>query len=391
MIRVEITNYESIDHAVIEIDGFTTVVGPNYSGKSAAMRAINAALVNQQGTEFIRWGQTFCEVKINAPELDLIWHKEEGNNYYLVNNEKYAKIGRDDPPDDVLKLGYGTVKVSGQKYNLHYADQFTPLFLVDKQDTKSADLVASVYGLDRLYKASDLCSKDQRSNASLLKIRTKDLADAQEDLKKYENLDGVVEELNRLKSEHDRIESEEAAVERAKTWASSITSVAMTCRRLKPAQDVSLPEFDGLDDDIRSYDTASSMMTRMVALSNDVKSLSAIEEVSIPDDSAIQEASDKYLAAASLFSRYEETVRSESKFRGIENISIPEEPSDGIGRLIAELKATREKQESLAGVKNEVLTVKQSLKECEDELKSIETERAEFDRCPLCNQELKAA
>jgi len=56
LIRVEITNYESIDHAVIEIDGFTTVVGPNYSGKSAAMRAINAALVNQQGTEFIRWG-----------------------------------------------------------------------------------------------------------------------------------------------------------------------------------------------------------------------------------------------------------------------------------------------------------------------------------------------
>ena len=159
MIEIEITNYESIDHTKIVVDGLTTIVGRNYLGKSSILRAINAALTNKDGTDFISWGKTFCEVHIKFPDLDILWHKENGKNYYKINGKEYTKIGRGDPPKEILDAGFKPLEIGDKKINLNYAVQFFPLFLVDKKDSKSADILTSVYGLDCIYKAIDLCNK----------------------------------------------------------------------------------------------------------------------------------------------------------------------------------------------------------------------------------------
>ena len=123
MIEVEITNYQSISYLKFEIEGFTTLIGRNYSGKSATLRAINSALTNQQGTDFIKWGEQFCEVKIKMPGLFILWHKEDGNNFYKINNKKYTKIGRSDPPSEIIEAGFKPIVIGSNKINLNYSVQ----------------------------------------------------------------------------------------------------------------------------------------------------------------------------------------------------------------------------------------------------------------------------
>ena len=71
----------------LEFEGFATIVGKNFIGKSATLRAINAALTNRSGTDFIRWGEKVCEVRIITRDYDILWHKESGNNYYKITHD----------------------------------------------------------------------------------------------------------------------------------------------------------------------------------------------------------------------------------------------------------------------------------------------------------------
>lgn len=391
MIRVEITNYESIEHAIIEIDGFTTVVGPNYSGKSAAMRAINAALTNQSGMEFVRWGQDYCEVRIQASDLDLLWHKEEGNNHYLVNGKKYSKIGRDEPPREVSQLGYGTVKVSGQKHDLHYADQFTPLFLVDDQNTKTADLVASVYGLDRLYKASELCSKDQRSNDSMLKVRKKDLENAKADLEKFDGFDDVLCKAKLIKEEYVEISKNRAQINQASSWARAISEVSVKCKKLKSVMDVNIPDSGRLTDDLRKYDHARDFLDRVSRLDMETASLKPAAETLIPNSGQLQDRVNELRRAKNLLSKLQEILSSESALRAIIDVTIPASLSDKLRASMEGVSTAKGYLESLKTGKLELSSLESRLSECSGELKKVEDERASFDRCPLCNQKLETA
>lgn len=391
MVRVEITNYESIDHAVIEIDGFTTVVGPNYSGKSAAMRAINAALTNQSGMEFVRWGQDYCEVRIEAPGLDLLWHKEEGNNHYVVNGSRYAKIGRDEPPREVSQLGYGTVKVSGQKHDLHYADQFTPLFLVDDQNTKTADLVASVYGLDRLYKASELCSKDQRSNDSLLKVRKRDLEDARSDLKRFEGLDDVLRKAKAIKAARERIDEGRAQIDRASSWARAMSEASIKCKRLRPAAGVPIPESDTLAGDLQRYGAARGFLDRIGRLQSETAALRPAAEAVLPDSGPLGARVGELSGARGMLSRLQAVAAEERGLRGVLEVSVPESMSAGLRDSMERVSRAKGYIESLKSGKAEISSLKTQLSKCEADLETVEDERASFDRCPLCNQKLEAA
>ncbi len=184
MTQVEITNFQSIKHLTFEFEGFSTIVGPNYIGKSALLRAINAALTNRAGVDFIRWGEKFCEVKIKRPGLDLLWHKEEGHNFYIINKVRYDKIGRGEAPPILETLRYNPVKIGSEKLDLLYADQFNPLFMVDRRGSASTDLLTSIYKLDQIYKAKELCDKDLKTNKGLIGFKEKDLAFSEKDIQR---------------------------------------------------------------------------------------------------------------------------------------------------------------------------------------------------------------
>lgn len=391
MIRAEITNYESIEHAVLEIDGFTTVQGPNQSGKSAAMRAINAALTNQPGTAFISWGKSFCEVRITAEGFDLLWHKEEGNNYYVVNGKRFDKIGKDEPPAEIGALGYGSVNINGQRHSLHYAEQFNSLFLVDEQgSTKVADLVASVYGLDRLYKASELCSRDQKSREALLRVRRKDLEEMDGDLKKFEGLDDVVSAGEGLKAAAQGIDTKSSAVHRARGWHASVNSLAVDCNRLKPSLSVPVPSGEGLQEGLQRASKARHLLGDAESMAGDVRRLQASIEASVPDSEALAEGVERYRSLCGILGRLEQTQADESRLSPCVPVQVlGAEALEGLSGGISRLNFLKSSVEGILSAKGDLERVSAEVSECGRDLSSVEEEMSGFKVCPLCGAERK--
>jgi predicted MPP superfamily phosphohydrolase len=192
--EVEIFNYKTIKHVKFTIEGYTLLVGRNFIGKSAAIHAIVAALRNAEGDGFIRHGEKYCEVRIASGENSIIWHKEKGNNFYVIQYEGKLydpkKTGRGEVPQPIIDMGFGPLTVANEKAYLWYARQFETLFLINRpRQNFTTDLIASITGLDTIYKASDMAKKDLSAAKSTCKLRISDLKDVREEVKKYRALE----------------------------------------------------------------------------------------------------------------------------------------------------------------------------------------------------------
>jgi hypothetical protein len=381
MFEVEITNYESITHTKLKVEGFTTLIGRNFLGKSSVLRAINAALTNKEGTEFISWGKTFCEVHLIFPDLDILWHKEEGNNFYIVNGKEYNKIGRGDPPKEILDAGFRPLMVGDQKLYLNYAVQFFPLFLVNKRDSKSADILTSVYGLDRIYKAIDLCNKEQRANSDLLRLREKDLALVENGLEKFKPFPDIFARLPELKNRKKELSASEEEIKKIRQWDVSVRSVATAVKKLKPVSEVQLPKDAQIAKDITDYENLVKYNTQLTWLMDFLRKTKPVQDIVIPD---------KWIAEIKgLFAEYQQLLiwnmtykKISEEVRRLEKIKDIQIPTSKIDMEdIPKLQSMHENVRTLA---TEVKGYMASIASITTEVEAIQKEIDSFDMCPLC-------
>jgi hypothetical protein len=387
MIHVEITNFQSIRHLSFDIDGFTTIVGRNFIGKSAVLRAINAALTNASGTGFITWGESFCEVRLKNDKIDLLWHKEEGNNFYVVNDKKYSKIGRDDPPDEVLDAGLGPTTIGKDKLNLLYVEQFFPLFLVDKKDSRGIDLLTAAYGLDRVYKAIDLCNKDQRSNKDMLRIRKKDLAILSEDIKKYDGFEEVLDKKSSLIAMKKSLEQKERNIERLKDLLRKISLISQQVKSLQDIRGIDIPEDTKLKD---IFSKSKRLTSLSISLSNTVavvNRLKDVEGIEVPEGvTSIKSLNDKITKVSNFVSRLTALSASVKRLEAITIIDLPVINAPKTD-LIETLESYRKK---LIDTKMQYDSTEKKYESIKEEEKTLLKEKEDFKGiCPLCGNELK--
>lgn len=381
MIEVEITNYESITHTKIQIDGFTTLIGRNYLGKSSVLRAINATLTNKEGTDFISWGQNFCEVHLKFPDLDILWHKEEGNNFYKINGKDYPKAGKGEPPDEILNAGFKPITVGDKKINLNYAIQFFPLFLVDKRDSKSADILTSVYGLDRIYKAIDLCNKEQRANKDLLRFREKDLQNVNKDLERFNKFPDLSSQIPDIKKRRKELGEQESEISRIRGWVASIKNLANDTKRLKKISDVKIPFSVGISRDITEYDMLTLYKKNLEYLSKFVKRVGPVNDIVIPDQhvSSIKSMFSEYQKCLIWSSNYKKLSEDIDRLKKAKEINLPSISVD-----IEDIPKLKNLLNKIRTISSEVKILQVSLNEVNGDITKVEEELKSFDVCPLC-------
>lgn len=384
MLDVEITNYESLGHVKFTVKGFTALIGRNSRGKSAVLRAIDAALTNRAGTKFIKWGEKYCEVHLVTTGLDLLWHKEEGNNFYKINGKTYKKPGRGDPPDEVVAAGFGITKLGDEKININYAKQFFPLFLVDRQDTKGADLIASVYGLDRLYKASDLCSKEQRSVKDTLRIRQKDLDVADADLKQYEGFDDVKKVVEDLKTHKAGLDEKEAEVQKLKTWYETLTILIEETKAIQKASEVEIPSDQEAASRTEEYTRLYDYRIRLSNIAKDVKRLNKSNGIDIPDVPPIKEDAQELSSVNVIYAKMLSLVKDVKNLKTVSEVVLPETDVD-----VDELKRLRATAQTIVSMKKEMLEVDNQKEQVDTQLNDVDEKLSVYDRCPACGSELR--
>ena len=170
MTKITIENFQSIKKVNFDIKGFTVIIGKNNIGKSAIIRAIEAALDNQTGDSFIRKGQKKTKVIIDNEDITLQWEKSKTTATYEIKGykETFSKL-KGTVPKPIIKAGFQKMQIGNQKLFPLIASQFEPLFLINKPGSVVTEVLASLYQIDTLSTADDLCQKILKSNKSLLK------------------------------------------------------------------------------------------------------------------------------------------------------------------------------------------------------------------------------
>lgn len=197
---MRVKNFQSIEDAEINIEGFVVICGPNNSGKTALMRAIRGLFTNAAPGSYLRQGANFLSVEINFDDgTSVLWEKgwekpyKKGAaiNRYTLNGYLLTSVGRGVPPE-IEALGVQSIFAGSTPIWPQVADQFDgTLFLVNKTGAVVAEALSDVERVGRLTDSLRLADKDKRSAVSELRVRRDDLKKMQEDVRVYSGLDAV--------------------------------------------------------------------------------------------------------------------------------------------------------------------------------------------------------
>jgi hypothetical protein len=144
--RIELTNFMSHEHTVIEPEaGLTVLTGPNNCGKSAVVAALQILCSNESSTYVMRHGAKECSVKLETDEGHVIEWRRKNAPSYVIDGQVYDRLGRSGLPDElhtVLRLP----KVDAGEnidFDVHFGMQKSPIFLLGSAAANAARFFAS--------------------------------------------------------------------------------------------------------------------------------------------------------------------------------------------------------------------------------------------------------
>ena len=133
--KVRLKNVGVIDSCDVEfIPGINIIVGSSGSGKSTLLRSIHNIAVNEFSDSDISFGKESMNISIvtdgNTIEYSRFAKSKGDKFYYVVNGEKYSKVGRQSlaAVNDILKLG--DIDINGDSINFNFNMQFSTPFLI---------------------------------------------------------------------------------------------------------------------------------------------------------------------------------------------------------------------------------------------------------------------
>ena len=151
--RIELTNYMSHASTVIEpADGLTVLAGPNNCGKSAVVDALRtlAGRSSSRGDYMVRHGAREASVSVVTDDgHTLTWTRRGAVIWHTIDGEK---IPRDRPEriEDALRLDEVASEDGKKSFDVHFADQKHPIFLLDGPGTDPAVFFAASSDAARL-------------------------------------------------------------------------------------------------------------------------------------------------------------------------------------------------------------------------------------------------
>lgn len=138
-ITVDVKDFQSIKNAHIEIpDGITVITGATNNGKSAILRAIEAALFNLGDDSMVRAGCKSYGVRINNGSHNMVYArsnvgKNEKSAYQFDGGTIQKKVGRSQLEEVPKLFNIRDVRMNnGTKVKLNFWKQNEKPFLMDK-------------------------------------------------------------------------------------------------------------------------------------------------------------------------------------------------------------------------------------------------------------------
>jgi hypothetical protein len=274
-IKVQIRNFQSIESIDFEINGFTCLVGKTNVGKSAIVRAITSAILNNPVVGMVRHDRPHASVRLTSDHYDILWEKaERGLNRYHVNGKMYDKVGGNQLKE-IEDLGFKSVKVGSDEILPWYASQFFPIFLLDRTGPQVTDFISDISRLNVIQDAIVLSNRRKKRKNDIIGLKEKDHSEDSAKLKRIVSLDALLLIGQDLQDQKQSIESYESSVLSASRLQELIADASSLLSNISAVETVSLPDVDTID--IELYAKASDLYTD---LQSNAKSISVIKQIS---------------------------------------------------------------------------------------------------------------
>jgi exonuclease SbcC len=191
--RIELTNFMSHEHTVIEpTAGLTVLIGPNNCGKSAIVAALQIVCSNENSTYVMRHGAKECSVKVETDDGHAVEWRRKNSPSYRIDGQKFDRLRGSGLPDElhaVLRLP----KVEAGENNdfdVHFGTQKSPIFLLDGPASNAARFFASSSDAIRLV---EMQKRHKEKLANAQRERTRLEAESKKVNAALETLEPVVD------------------------------------------------------------------------------------------------------------------------------------------------------------------------------------------------------
>jgi len=143
-VEIEIRNFQSHSHSVLDVKGLVFVVGLNSVGKSSIRRAVQFALDNESGDDFIKDGTSEVSVSLKVGDIELTWgkKKKEGGEY-SISGQNYKKLGRGSF-DLIADMGLGSLQTNTAEANPNIWGEWDAPFLINIPNTQKFEFLSRV-------------------------------------------------------------------------------------------------------------------------------------------------------------------------------------------------------------------------------------------------------
>ena len=386
MIKVKVNNFQSIEEAQVDIDGFTVVTGKNNSGKSALLRALNCVFTNALGSSFVRSGTSNCRVFVEFEDgRSVAWEKgEKIKPTYWINGGDPIYCGRN-APKELEQFGVGPLKVASRELWPQIAPQFTgQVFLIDLPSSVTAEVVADVDRVGELNSALKNCEKDKRARRSKLKIRGEDLADLETEAKEYQDLDTQVQLLDEINQQKDRLTELKSTIDNLERLFRLHTEYSNQVGSLCGVDNLVVPPTDNLKNIRASLKPLVSLRKR------EQKCLETIEELNGVDNLSVLDV-DKILPIMRKIKEYKGIKKRKEKITSqINSLSlILEDPAEEVPTPnLEDLVKIKQIKDSYEKHRNSVYTVEALIKDKELQMETVDKQISDFllenGGCPIC-------
>lgn len=150
--RIELTNFMSHEQTVLEpAPGLTLLIGPNNCGKSAVVAALQILTNNADSNYAVRHGAKECAIAVETDDGHCIEWRRKKSPSYTIDGEKFDRLGKGGVPDELGKaLRMKQVDVGEAMVDIHFGEQKSPLFLIDKKASHAARFFAASSDVSRL-------------------------------------------------------------------------------------------------------------------------------------------------------------------------------------------------------------------------------------------------
>lgn len=236
-VNIKVKNFQSITDADITVDGFTILVGESSQGKSACMRAVNAACNNRFKQGFLKYGTDEMRIDVKYSDddrtLTVTKTKKESPTYQL-GDTVFQKLNRTVPPEIEDFNGFGVIDNYEQKYPLNFFTQFSKPLLLEFSQKRILEILSSSKAFDDMNDAVSKLNKRKEQNNGAFKQLSQMINDNKRQLSEYaEQEESIRDGIGRMNGIAERLRTCEKQTETANGLSGHINDRERTERRVQ--------------------------------------------------------------------------------------------------------------------------------------------------------------